>query len=132
MEHIARRISIALKSLSAFQILAGSGAVLAIYLFVTDELLEIVGEEIMMDGKAIQIGALLCMFLVIIAGIVSMFKVRWGWFFSFTVATVVLVMALLMGPATLSVTKWSFFGLMVLSLVNWAVAVVYYYYDLYT
>ncbi len=105
---------------------------MAIFLFVSDELLEIVGEEIMMDGWAIQIAALLCMFLVIVTGVVSVLKVRWGWVFSFTVATVVLVMALLMGPATLPITKWSFLGLMVLSLVNWAAAVVYYYYDLYT
>jgi hypothetical protein len=41
-------------------------------------------------------------------------------------------MALLMGPGTIPITKWSFLGLMVLSLVNWAAAIVYYYHDLYT
>jgi hypothetical protein len=114
------------------QVLAGSGAAMAILLFFRGELLDIVGEEIMMDGRFIQVAALLCMFLVAATGVLSVLKVRWGWIFSFTAATVVLVMALLMGPATLPVTKWSFFGLMALSLVNWAAAVVYYYHDLYT
>jgi hypothetical protein len=132
LEQIAGRITVALKSLGVFQVLAGSGAVLAIYLFVTDELLEVVGEEIMMEGSDIQAAALITMLFVIATGIVSFFKMRWGWIFSFTAATVVVVMALLMGPATLPVTKWSFLGLMVLSVVNWAAAVVYYYYDLYT
>ena len=132
MDKITSRITVALKSLGTFQILAGSGAALAIFLFAGSELLDVVGEEIMMDGKFILIAALLCMFLVAAAGAVSVLKVRLGWVFSFTVATVVLVMALLMGPATLPVTKWSFFGLMALSLVNWAGAVVHYYYDLYT
>jgi hypothetical protein len=86
----------------------------------------------MMDGKAIQVVALLLMFLMVATGITSVLKVRWGWLFSFTVASVVLVMALLMGPGTIPITKWSFLGLMVLSLINWAAAVVYYYHDLYT
>ena len=132
MERIIRRVTIALKTLGAVQIIAGSLAVLAIFRFVNQELLDVVGEEIMMDGKAIQITAILLMFLVIATGIVSVFRVKWGWVFSFTAATVVLLMGLLMGPATLPVTKWSFLGLMVLSLVNWAAAVVYYYHDLYT
>lgn len=132
MDQITSRIAAALKSLGVFQILAGSGAVLAIFLFVRGELLDVAGEEIMMAPKAIQTAALLCMSLVVAAGVLSVLKVRWGWIFSFTVATVVLVMALLMGPATLPITRWSFIGLMALSLVNWAAAVVYYFYDLYT
>jgi hypothetical protein len=105
---------------------------MAIFLLVNGELFDMVGEEIMMDPEAIQMAALLCMSLVVAAGVLSVLKVRWGWIFSFTAATVVLVMALLMGPATLPITKLSFIGLMALSLVNWAAAVVYYYYDLYT
>jgi hypothetical protein len=66
------------------------------------------------------------MFLVVATGITSFLNVRWGWLFSFLAATVVLVMALLMGPGTIAITKWSFLGLMALSLVNWAAAVVYY------
>ena len=132
MEKITRKVTIALKALGASQIIAGSGAVLAIFLFVNQEILEVVGEEIMMDGKAIHIVAILLMFLVVATGVVSVLSLRWGWVFSFTAATVVLLMALLMGPATLPVTKWSFAGLILLSLVNWATAVVYYYHDLYT
>ena len=63
MDKITSRITVALKSLGTFQILAGSGAALAIFLFAGSELLDVVGEEIMMDGKFILIAALLCMFL---------------------------------------------------------------------
>jgi hypothetical protein len=132
LEKLTRRVTIALKALGASQILSGLCAASAIFLFVSHETLEIVGEEIMMPGQAIQIIALFLMFFVVATGAVSILRVRWGWLFSFLVATVVLVMALLMGPGTISVTKWSFLGLMILSLVNWATAVVYYYHDLYT
>jgi len=132
LEKITVKIAIALKALGAAQIFSGFGASLAIFLFVSHEALEIVGEEIMMPGHTIQLTALLIMFSVITTGAVSVFKVRWGWILSFAVATFVLVMALLMGPGTIPVTKWSFLGLMLLSLVNWAAAVVSYYYDLYT
>jgi hypothetical protein len=86
----------------------------------------------MMSGQAVQIAALLIMFSVITTGAVSVLRVRWGWIFSFTVATFVLVMGSLFGPGTIPITKWSFLGLMILSLVNWATAVVYYYHDLYS
>jgi hypothetical protein len=132
LEKLARRVTIALRALGTTQIVAGFGATAAIFLFASHAILEIVSEEIMMDGKAIQVVALLLMFLMVATGITSVLKVRWGWLFSFTVASVVLVMALLMGPGTIPITKWSFLGLMVLSLINWAAAVVYYYHDLYT
>ena len=132
MENFTGRITVALKALGASQILSGLGASLAIFLFVSRETLEVVGEEIMMPGQAIQIAALLIMFSVITTGAVSVLRVRWGWIFSFTVATFVLVMGLLLGPGTIPITKWSFLGLMLLSLVNWAAAVVYYYHDLYS
>ena len=132
MEKLTGRITIALKALGASQIFSGLGASLAIFLFVSHETLEVVGEEIMMPGQTIQIVALLIMFSVITTGAVSVFRVRWGWIFSFIVATFVQVMGLLMGPGTIPITKWSFLGLMILSLVNWATAVVYYYHDLYT
>ena len=130
MEKLTRRITIALKTLGASQILAGFGATLAIFLFVSNETLEVVGEEIMMPGQDIQKIAFFLMFFVVAAGALSVFRLRWGWLFSFLVATVVLVMALLMGPGTIPITKWSFLGLMALSLINWAAAVVYYYHDL--
>ncbi len=131
MEKLTRRITIALRILGATQILAGVVAIAFIFLFVSHETLEVLGEEIMMDGQVIQIIALLLMFLVVAAGALSVFRVRWGWSFSFLVASVVLVMALLMGPGTIPITKWSFLGLMILTLINWTAAVVYYYDDLY-
>jgi hypothetical protein len=132
LEKLTGRITIALRSLGASQIVSGLCASLAIFLFASHDLLEVVGEEIMMPGKAVQMAALLVMLSVIATGAVSVFRVRWGWIFSFTVATFVLVMGLLMGPGTIPITIWSFTGLMILSLVNWAAAVVYYYHDLYT
>lgn len=132
MEKLTRRITIALRILGATQILAGVVAIAFIFLFVSHETLAVLGEEIMMDGQVIQIIALLLMFLVVAAGALSVFRVRWGWSFSFLVASVVLVMALLMGPGTIPITKWSFLGLMILTLINWTAAVVYYYDDLYT
>ena len=132
MEKLTRKVTIALKALGASQILSGLCATLAVFLFASHEILEVVGEEIMMPGKAIQIIALLLMLFVAASGVVSLLRVGWGWLFSFLVATVVQVMALLMGPGTIPITKWLFLGLMVLSLINWANAVVYYYYDLYT
>ena len=132
MEKLTGRITVALKALGVSQILSGLGASLVIFRLVSLETLEIVGEEIMMPEQAIQIAALLIMFSVITTGIVSVLRVRWGWILSFTVATFVLVMGLLMGPGTIPITKWSFLGLMILSLLNWTAAVVYYYHDLYS
>jgi hypothetical protein len=132
LEKLTGRITFALKALGASQILSGLGASLAIFFFVSHETLEVVGEEIMMPGQAIKLAALLIMFSIITTGVVSVLRVRWGWILSFTVATFVLVMGLLMGPGTIPITKLSFLGLMLLSLVNWAAAVVYYYHDLYT
>ena len=132
MENPVRRINISLRTLGAVQVVAGFAAALAIVLFAGQEILEIVGKEIMMEGKIIKAVALFCMFLVVSTGIVSLCRVRWGWVFSFSVATVVLVMAFLMGPGTIPITMWSFLGLMILSLVNWTAAIVFYFHDLYT
>lgn len=132
MDKTVRRVNAALRTLSVSQILAGTAALGAILLFVSHEILEMVGEDIMMSGKSIELAAYLVMVTVVVAGVVSFFRLKWGWILSFTVATFVLVMALLMGPGTITVTKWSFLGLMVLSLVNWAAAVVHYFHDLYT
>ena len=132
MEKLTGRITIALKILGATQILSGLGASLAIFLLVSPETLGIVGEEIVMSGQAVRLAALLVMSSVISTGVVSVLRVPWGWIFSFTVAAFVLVMGLLMGPGTIPITKWSFLGLMLLSLVNWTAAVVYYYHDLYS
>jgi hypothetical protein len=132
LEKQAGRITVALNTLGVIQVLAGLGVTCAIFLFVGHELLDIVGEEIMMPGQAIQIITILLMLLVTSSGAVSLFKVRWGWVWSFGVATIFLTMALLMGPGTIPVVKWSFLGAMVLTLINWAAAVVYYFHDLYT
>jgi hypothetical protein len=124
LEKLVKRIAISLKTLAALQLIAGFAAGLALTLMVRREIFEAVGEEIMMDGNIIRIEA--------ITGAFGIAGLRWGWILSFITASVVLVMALLMGPGTVAVTRWSFLGLMGFSLVNWAEAVVYYFHDLYT
>jgi len=132
LERITRKVTIALKTLAICQILSCVAAALAVLYFEGQGTLDVVGEEIMMDGRAIELVAFFLLFLVAATGVVSLSRLPWGWVLSFSVAALVLVMALLMGPGTISVTKWSFLGLMVLTLINWATAVVHYYYDLYT
>jgi hypothetical protein len=132
LEKLVKRIAISLKTLAALQLIAGFAAGLALTLMVRREIFEAVGEEIMMDGNIIRIEAIMCMFLVMVTGAFGIAGLRWGWILSFITASVVLVMALLMGPGTVAVTRWSFLGLMGFSLVNWAEAVVYYFHDLYT
>jgi len=131
-ERIIHRVTTALRTLGACQVVSGFAGAIAVFYFAGGGTLEIVGEEIMMDGRAVGMVAYLLMFLVAATGVVSLFRMTWGWVLSFTIAALVLVMALLMGPGTIPVTRWSFLGLMILSLVNWATAVVHYYYDLYT
>ena len=50
MEKLTGRITFALKALGASQILLGFCAISAIFLFVSHEILEVVGEEIMMPA----------------------------------------------------------------------------------
>lgn len=132
MEKRVKRMATSLKTLGVFQVIAGVAASLAMLLFASEEILEVVGEEIMMDGWAIQVAAYIVLASVAATGVVSVFRLRWGWILSFSVAAFALIMALLMGPGTIAITKWSFMGLLVLSIVNWAAAILYYYYDLYT
>ena len=132
MEKTAKAVASALRILGIIQILTSLCGAAVILLSVKYGYIEAAGKEIMMDARAIVMIALFLMFLVAAAGALSLLKIQWGWFFSFAVATVVLVMAFLMGPGSIPITKWSFIGLMILSLINWATAVVYYFHDLYT
>ena len=131
-EVITKRVATALTVLGTTQIFSGVGAALTLLLFTSRGTFRIVGEEILMEGWAIKAAVCFVAGSVAAAGAVSVFRLRWGWVLSFSVAAFVLTMALLMGPGTIAVTMWSFLGLMVLSLVNWAAAILYYYYDLYT
>ena len=104
----------------------------ALLFLVSPEAMELAAEEIMMPAKAVQNVGLTLMFLVVVGGVASVIRIPLGWVFAFLVATVVLLMALLMGPREIPSVKFAFIGLLVLSLVCWADAVVYYYHDLYS
>ncbi len=131
-EKRVQNITMALKTLGAVQVVAGVCIASALLFLVSPETMELAAEEIMISAKAVLGTGLFLMFLVVAGGVASVIRVPWGWLFAFLVATVVLVMTLLMGPRAIPSVKFSFIGLMVLSLVCWADAVVYYYHDLYS
>lgn len=132
LEKRRKKITIALKALGAVQVIAGVLIATALLFLVTPETMELAAEEIMMPAKAVSRVGLVLMFLVVAGGVASVIRVPGGWLFAFLVATVVLLMALLMGPREIPSVKFSFIGLLVLSLVCWADAVVYYFHDLYS
>ena len=131
-EKRVKTITYALKILGAVQVIAGVCIATALLFLVSPEAMELAAEEIMMPAKAVNNVGLALMFLVVAGGIVSVIRIPYGWLFAFLVATVVLLMALLMGPREIPSVKFAFIGLLVLSLVCWADAVVYYYHDLYS
>ncbi len=132
MERSVKVVGGALRALGGLQLLLGGAAVLGLFLAVRQETLERVAEEIMMTEGGVRFVALALAFLVLTSGIFSLMKIRWGWLYSFLVATIVLLMASLMGPGTIVLTKLSFLALMTVSLLCWADAIVYYFHDLYT
>ena len=131
-EKRVKNIITALKVLGAVQVIAGVCIATALLFLVSPEAMELAAEEIMMPAKAVQNVGLTLMFLVVVGGVASVIRIPGGWVFAFLVATVVLLMALLMGPREIPSVKFAFIGLLVLSLVCWADAVVYYYHDLYS
>jgi len=121
-----------LKILSAVQVVASVSVLTLILFIVNPETLALAEEEIMMPGQTILAVAVTLLLLLTASGIVALYRVRYGWVFSFLVGTLVLLMAFLLGPGSITLTRMSFSTMMVLSLVTWAGAVVYYLWDLYT
>ena len=132
LEKRLKNIITALKVLGALQVIAGVCAASALLFLVSPEMMELAAEEIMMPAKTVQGVGLALMFLVIAGGVTSVIRLPYGWLFAFVVATVVLLMGLLMGPREIPSVKYSFIGFLILYLVCWADAVVYYYHDLYS
>ena len=132
LEKRLKNIITALKVLGALQVIAGVCAASALLFLVSPEMMEMAAEEIMMPAKTIHGVGLALMFLVIAGGVTSVIRLPYGWLLAFVVATVVLLMGLLMGPREIPSVKYSFIGFMILSLVCWADAVIYYYHDLYS
>jgi len=130
--HRAARLSRALKYLSTLLVVTGVSLLTSVLFLVDRELLELVSDQIMMAGSAVMLIAAALLVLVVVSGLVSHFRVPYGWFFVFFTAATTLLMGLLMGTGTILPTLLSFSALMVLSLLLWATAIVYYFWDLYT
>ena len=127
-----KRIAVSLKILSALQVVPAVFLLTLILTIDNSGILELAADEIMMPGRSILTMAVALLLLLIASGIVALLRMRYGWVFSFSVGTLVLLMTFLLGPGTITLTKISFFTMMGLSLVVWAQAVVYYFWDLYT
>ncbi len=125
------RVTAALKILSAIQVVAAVFVLTLVLNIVNTETLDLAAEEIMMPGGTILAVAVILLLLLTASGIVALRRVRYGWVFSFLVGTLVLLMMFLLGTGTITLTRISFFTMMVFSLLAWAVAVLYYFWDLY-
>lgn len=125
-------IGVSLKLLSAFQIIASVCLITVLLFSVKTGMLEKAGDEIRMSGRSILYIAVILLLLVAASGLVSLYRIRYGWIFTFLVASLVLLMGLLLGTRTIVMTRVSFFVMMTISAVAWASAVVHYFWDLYT
>jgi hypothetical protein len=121
-----------LRILSALLVIAGVSLLTAVLFLVNREILELAAEEIMITGDAVKVIAVALLLLVVVSGLVSLYRLRYGWLVVFSTASLVLLMGLLMGAGTISLTMVSFIVMMVLSLLLWAAAVIHYFWDLYT
>jgi len=125
-------MGVSLKILSALLVILGV-CLLTVVLFMVDgQTLELVAEEILMPEATVMAVTVLLLLLVVASGLVSLYRIRYGWIAVFFVASLVLLMGLLLGTRTILLTRVSFFVMMILSLITWANAVVYYFWDLYT
>lgn len=133
--HIQKRaesLGTALKILSVLLVISGVSLLTALLFLAGPETLELAAEEVMIPGSAVMAIAVVLLLLVVASGLVSLYRPHYGWLFLFFTASLVLLMGLLMGTRTVPLTIVSFFVMMVLSLLLWASAVVYYFWDLYT
>jgi len=129
---LARRYGYFLGLLSAIQVTAGISLLSAVLLFGGPKTMAPAVEHIGMFGRSLTWIAVFLLLLVTAAGLVSFFRVRYGWFFVFIVASLLLLAAILQGPGTIGITRIGFSVILILSGLSWALAVVYYLRDLYT
>ncbi|MBN2719596.1 MAG: hypothetical protein JXR72_00690 [Proteobacteria bacterium] len=129
---LARRYGYFLGLLSATQATAGIFILSALLLLTGPKTLALAVEHLGMSGRTLAGMTVFLLLLVTASGLVSFFRVRYGWFFVFLVASLLLLAAILHGPGTVSLTRVNFTVLLILSGLSWALAVVYYLWDLYT
>ncbi|UCG38980.1 MAG: hypothetical protein JSV00_01740 [bacterium] len=128
----AGRLGTALRILAALQVLTGIAVAGAVFLFVVPEPLDTVAEEVMMAPRAVISVAYLLLALQVISGVFGLARISYGWYITFFVAALILLMGLLHGPRSLPLTRVAFFTMMGMSLLGWALSVLYYHYDLYS
>ena len=107
-------IGVSLKLLSAFQIIASVCLITVLLFLVKTGMLEKAGDEIRMSGRSILYIAVILLLLVAASGLVSLYRIRYGWIFSFCIASLVLLMGLLLGTGTILLTRISFFVIAIL------------------
>jgi hypothetical protein len=132
---LQRRVGLldtSLKLLSALLVTMGVSLLTAVLFMVNEKVLKIAGEEIMISDRTVMAVAVALLLLVVASGLVSLYRLRYGWLLVFFIASLVLLMGLLMGTRTNTLIMVSFFVMMFLSLLLWADAVVFYFWDLYT
>lgn len=118
--------------LSAVQATTGICILSAVLLFAGPKTLALAVEHLGMSGRTLAGMAVFLLLLVTASGLVSFFRVRYGWFFVFIVASLLLLAAILHGPGSVQTTRINFTVLMILSGLSWGLAIVYYLWDLYT
>jgi len=129
---LARKNGYFLGLLSAIQVTAGIFLLSAVLLLTGPETMVPAVEHLGMSGRALTWMGVFLLLLVTASGLVSFFRLRYGWLFVFLVGSLLLLAAILQGPGTVLITRMIFTVLVILSGVSWALAVVYYLWDLKT
>lgn len=128
----AKRLDAALTYLAALLVTIGVSVLTAVLFLANREVLEPFSEQILIPRSAIMGIAVALLLLTVASGLISLYRVRYGWLAVFFTAALVLLMGLLMGTGTIFPVMVSFLGMMILSLLLWADALVYYFWELYT
>jgi hypothetical protein len=128
----AKRLDTALRYLAALLVTIGVSVLTVVLFLANREVPELFSGEILIPGDAVMGIAVALLLLTVASGLISLYRVRYGWLAVFFVASLVLLIGLLMGTRTVFPGLASFLVMMILSLLLWADAVVYYLWDLYT
>jgi hypothetical protein len=128
----AEKLQVVLRILGITLVLAGLVFTFGFIMMTGGDTVEVVAEEIMMEVGPIEAVSGVLLLLIIISGIVSALRIPRGWLAPMVTGPLLIVMALLMEPGTLKVTRWAFYCMIGTSLICWAAAIVHYFYDLYT
>jgi len=128
----AEKLQMVLRILGIVLILAGLLFTAGFIMLTGGDTIEVVAEEIMMGVKPIEAVSGVLLLLIILSGIITTLRIPRGWLATMVTGPLLIIMALLMEPGTMKVTRWAFYCMIGTSLVCWAATVVHYFYDMYT